>query len=566
MRRLSALCALLFLAAPLSAQREVRIRHMDVQYELLSGGDAEVTERFQVRFDGAWNGLERILLARAASSSDTADFRPIDIDVHGATDTTGRELRVETDRDGADIAVRIYVPDANDADRTVVLRYRVHDAITFFDDHDEFYWNVTGQDWRSTIDSVDVRAVGPAAPDSVLVWAGGSFKDADAVQGVSDGIARATTTDAVSPGEGMTVALWWPAGTFRRPGALESIGDWIATWWPVMLPFLAVGFMWRRWRLNGRDPRQLPIVARYEPPERLTPGEVGAVLDERADMRDVTATLVDLAVKGHMRIEEIDGTNLLGMELGRDFRFVRQDDADDADLTAHERLLMSALFHKHGSGGTVELSDLKNEFYKDLPAIRDAMMDALVEHGYYEERPDRQRVIYLFLAGAAFGLVFPLAGWMASRGAGWAPVALPALTALPIAIFGWLMPARTMRGTRVFERVMGFREFLARVDGDRLRRMAIAPDFFEKGLPYAMAMGEEKRWASAFQGLAQEPPRWYVGHHGAMFDPSAFVSDLSTMSAQTSSAMSSSPGGGGSGFGGGGGVGGGGGGGGGGGF
>ena len=123
------------------------------------------------------------------------------------------------------------------------------------------------------------------------------------------------------------------------------------------------------------------------------------------------------------------------------------------------------------------------------------------------------------------------------------------------------MPARTVKGTRMIERLRGFREFLERVDGDRLRRMKIEPTAFERILPFAMALGVEKKWGEAFEGLAQEPPRWYHSRRGGTFHPAMFAHDLSRMSTTAASTMSSSPkssGGGGSGFGGGGSVGGGG--------
>jgi uncharacterized protein (TIGR04222 family) len=318
--------------------------------------------------------------------------------------------------------------------------------------------------------------------------------------------------------------------------------------------------MWSLWNRRGRDPAMLPIVTRYQPPDEVTPGEVGTLLDERADMRDVTATLVDLAVQGRLRIEEIEGTKVFGMEFGEDYRFVETSPSiQSRPAKPHEQKLLNALF---GGRSQVELSDLKNEFYKDLPGIRDALMDTMVGQGIYPRRPDRIRAVWVGVAAAAGVALFFLLGFL-PRTATVALVAVPILCALPIAVFGWLMPARTVKGTRVIERLRGFREFLSRVDGDRLRRMKIDPSAFERLLPFAMAMGVEKKWGEAFEGLTKEPPTWYHARHGGVFHPAAFVTDLGRMSTATASTMTSSPGGssgggGGSGFGGGGSVGGGG--------
>jgi hypothetical protein len=83
-----------------------------------------------------------------------------------------------------------------------------------------------------------------------------------------------------------------------------------------------------------------------------------------------------------------------------------------------------------------------------------------------------------------------------------------------VAFFGWFMPSRTVRGTRELEKVLGFREFLTRVEADRLDRIVKTPAMFEKFLPYAMALGVEDNWAKAFEGIYNEPPTWYTGPGG----------------------------------------------------
>jgi uncharacterized membrane protein len=129
-----------------------------------------------------------------------------------------------------------------------------------------------------------------------------------------------------------------------------------------------------------------------------------------------------------------------------------------------------------------------------------------------------------------------------------------AASAIIIAAFGWHMPARTLQGTREYEKILGFQEFLSRVEGDRLERVVTTPEMFEKFLPFAMALGVEASWAKAFEGIARQPPEWYTGAAGLhTFRASTFTSDLGRMSASAASVMASAPrSSGGSGFGGGG--------------
>jgi uncharacterized membrane protein len=142
------------------------------------------------------------------------------------------------------------------------------------------------------------------------------------------------------------------------------------------------------------------------------------------------------------------------------------------------------------------------------------------------------------------------------------------LSAAIVLVFAQIMPARTEPGARALEQVLGFEEFLRRVESEHLKRVIIGhPELFDKFLPYAMAFGVEKQFARAFEGIYTEPPRWYVGPSVMNFNVSHFSSSMSHLTTAAGTTMASSPrSSGGSGFGGGGGSGGGGGGGGGGAF
>jgi uncharacterized membrane protein len=122
------------------------------------------------------------------------------------------------------------------------------------------------------------------------------------------------------------------------------------------------------------------------------------------------------------------------------------------------------------------------------------------------------------------------------------PVALAAITSgLIVAIFGNYMPARTVAGARALERVLGFEEFLRRVEGDRLQRVVKTPEMFERFLPFAMAFKVERRWAKAFQDIYREPPRWYVGSNSTSFSLDNFSTRLADLSTRAEHTMSSSP-------------------------
>jgi uncharacterized membrane protein YgcG len=204
----------------------------------------------------------------------------------------------------------------------------------------------------------------------------------------------------------------------------------------------------------------------------------------------------------------------------------------------------------------VRLSSLKNKFYKHLPGLKEAQYKLLVDSGYYAGRPDRVRIgwvvgaLVVGFAIAGMGAVFM--NWLGMQPL--SAILAGILSGVIVAAFGYYMPSRTIRGTRELEKVLGFQEFLSRVEGDRLNRIVKTPEMFEKFLPYAMALGVEASWAKAFEGIYNKPPEWYGGPGGVhMFRPATLTSDLGRMSAVAATTMASAPrSSGGSGFGGGG--------------
>jgi uncharacterized membrane protein YgcG len=285
-------------------------------------------------------------------------------------------------------------------------------------------------------------------------------------------------------------------------------------------------FWW--WWNRGRDPRLRPIAAQYEPPDNLTPGEVGTLIDNSVDMRDITATIVDLAVRGFITIEEQKKDHLLGLTHSNEYVFhLKKAQSDWAALKPHEQQLLSGLFSAGNAGDSVSLEALHNTFYTTIPGIKNQIFASLVGKGYYTRRPDS-------VGG----------GIWASNHLGMAPLpffAAGILTGLIICGFGWFMPARTQSGARALEGILGFEDFLSHVESDRFNRMIKTPEMFEKFLPFAMALGVEKNWSKAFQGIYTQPPQWYQGSYGPGFYPYLFVNDLNSMSTLASTAMTSAP-------------------------
>ena len=549
MRRTTIILGLVFLwaaaAATPAAARSMVIESFDVEIEVKPDASLLVTETIRPRFIGAWNGMYRTIPVEYRT---TRGFNySLLLDVLGVTDERGNPLRREVRRERHYKKIKIWVPQAQDVTRTVVLRYRVQNGLKFFEDHDELYWNVTGDEWDFPIERATASIFLPSGANGVRATAftgayGSREKNADVA--IERNEIHMQMRRPLGFREGLTAVIGWDKGLVREPGLLLHSIFFLRSNWPLSIPVLVFAVMFSLWRTRGRDPRRRPITVRYEPPEGLSPAEVGTVIDNSPDMRDITASLVDLAIRGYLRIEEKQQEEgLFSLWSGNRYVFHRLKPAEEwKDLKPHERELLGGVFTS-GIRQEVDLSELENEFYKFLSDIRDDLFNQLSERGYYTSRPDRVRQLYLGAAvvmvllsvvGAGLGSSILGIAWLTCLVAGLASAAI-------VAGFGWFMPARTFSGARVFEEVRGFEEFLSRVETDSFKRVPRTPETFEKYLPFAMALGVERKWARAFDDIYRQPPNWYQGTNFQSFRCGSFVNDLGRMSTRAASVLTSAP-------------------------
>jgi uncharacterized membrane protein len=409
------------------------------------------------------------------------------------------------------------------------------------------------------IDSVHGRVVLPTdvRPTRTAIYSGRlgvAGKDA-VIQRNANEVAFSSTR-ALYPYQGLTVGVGWPPGhiTSRPSPAHEQLLEFVR-WVPLIIPFIILFVVYRFWDEYGRDPEEGSYVVRYEPVAGASPAELGTLVDNSADMQDITATLVDLAVRGYIHITELTEEHLFGLSKSKDYQIdIVRKRADWKDLKPHEVSYLDALGQAAPSDAySVKVSELRNRFYKFLPEIKNAIYDELVTAGYYIERPDTTRGKW---TGLTVLVAFVLGGLtILSVSRAWStfdPVALIIATGASVfvmVIFAAIMPARTAEGARAREATLGFKEFLSRVDEARYKKMITSPELFEKYLPYAMAFGVEEKWANAFKDIYREPPQWYSGGVGP-FNVSSFSSSIGNLSSVAASSMASSPGSSGSGGGG----------------
>jgi hypothetical protein len=488
------------------------------------------------------------------------------------------------------------------------ISYRMTRMIGFFDDYDEIYWNVTGNDWSFPIEVAEGRIQLPRGSaviqqDAYTGPRGAQGKDFTFEAEGSWLVYR--TTQRLDPGEGLTVAVAFPKGIVREPGTAERIGYLVSDNAALMAALgglaLVLGYFVIVWWQVGRDPTGGAIIARYRPPEGLSPAAARYVWRMKFDNRVFSSALVSAAVKGRISIEEDDGT----------FR-IHSDREVVASLSPGERRLIRQLL---GGGSSL---DLKQSNHKKVGKARKTLKTYLT--GEYEKAffvTNRAwflgglALIAASLAATAFASgMFPvvafmtlwLAGWtvgcfvlvrqvwasfragtagnklafgralflglfslpflggevmgfgMLAENTGYLAAAVLILQIVVAAAFYRWLHAPTLAGRKLMDEIEGFRQYLEVAEQPRLEVFhppEETPELFERYLPYALALGVENAWCARFAGVVQRAAqdgkggrelRWYRGSSWNRADLGGLGNSLGGALAGAAGAAATAPG------------------------
>ncbi|MDX9855264.1 MAG: DUF2207 domain-containing protein [Parcubacteria group bacterium] len=543
------LSSAIFLPRPgLAAEK---INSFDLEFKINSDGSVEITEKILYDFDTLQrHGIFRDIPYKYKARGGNFELRISDVSV---TDENGRSYNFSKTSSGGNVSIKI-----GDADRYVtgqkiyIISYKVRRALNYFDDHDEFYWNAIGNGWDIPIENISAKAILPEGSESAQneCFVGYYGSQERCVYETSQNEINFSSRD-LSPNEGMTIVVGFPKGTVAEPSVISNLLETLKDNWIAFIPFIVLIFMFDRWRKKGRDPKgRGTIVAQYEAPDNLTPLEAGTLVDESAHNKDVSSEIIDLAVRGYLKIIKTEDKILLFKTA--DYKFEKLKESDDLK-NEFDREIMKGIFGSGGIGKTVKLSSLTNKFYQNLKKITDNAYDSLVSKGYFPRNPVTTKAVYL-----VSGLAVAFLSFLAAPFFGFIGVLSLVISGIIITAFSFIMSVKTQKGVLAREHILGLKEYMKVAEKERLKFHNAPrknPEHFEKLLPYAMALGVYKEWAQQFKDIYQGSPEWYSDPAGTNFSSIALADSLSNFSSSADSTIISSPSsasGGGSGFSGGG--------------
>ncbi|MDB5195037.1 MAG: hypothetical protein JWO84_221 [Parcubacteria group bacterium] len=583
-RACSGAALLALLALPVSFAFAQADRHYDyasfvATYSVRKDTTVDVAEALTYRFTGTYHNGSRSIAKKGSDA--ITDIRVYDTDLD-------HPLRLTGEADGTDSASwgTYSVTSTGDAENvawhyaltdtqhTWIVTYRLHGALAFYQDHDELYWNLfTGL--SAPVEKAEAFVVLPGEVSTPL-WSGYVNGNHGMVLDRPDARTFHFLALNFAAQEPVTIAAGWQKGLVDQRAYWR---DWFISQWPYVvsgiLLLVTALFCGLWWFFTERYKQGTGIiVAQYEPPRGLPPLEMELIVKERISSKSWAATVVDLAVRGYVRIEEqpqkykgllqvlgvlpivVIGALILlilGLGFGNSgvaitvpiFLFLAFDFAafaiivrttfkasliardyvvrnlqKDEGLKPYEQGFMDQLFHGGTEFSTRELkksTSRQRVMYAGMKALEKSVLEETdTDTGAYARTLAHERFGKGIFAVAIFALmvVFFILPGSLTAGAGYAALLASCVLCVTLIVYFVRFEARlSPEGQLLKEQCLGFKLYLH--TAERYRLQNLTPEAFEKYLPYAIIFGVEKSWAHAFESFDLAPPNWYVGAYAA---------------------------------------------------
>lgn len=367
MKKIILLIAALVAIVNISAAQEYFvINKYNVFIKVNQDASLDVDETIQVTFTSERHGIMRYIpfLYNVQSLPEGTERAERTIEPGGQIRTFVENIKVENHHYEVSTEGGYKVIKIGSASKYVsgqqqyVIHYRVLNAINFFNDKSELYFNIIGDRWNTTIDNANFTIALykplPEKPFSFVATGPTGSRENNTQTHWTDNTFSGFTTKQLNAYEGLTVGIRFPKDYLVQPNyALRGI-----LW--LLLPlfiFIIAYYLWRRF---GKDD-DVSIQTEYYPPVNVSPSISGYIIDDKLHRRDLTALIPYWGAGGYLQVNELQSESFFGLVKNKEYEFVKLKELP-ADAASFEKTLFNGIFD---TGDHVNLKDLKNVLYKN---------------------------------------------------------------------------------------------------------------------------------------------------------------------------------------------------------
>ncbi|MEI6498929.1 MAG: DUF2207 domain-containing protein, partial [bacterium] len=456
------------------------------------------------------------------------------------TDASGSPIKYSATNEADSVTWKIGDPNKTVTGlNTYILHYLVKNTIRFDNSNfDELYWNLNGNFWQIETDHFvgTIKFPNEISQDNaqISVYSGAIGVNTNLLSSYSwldTNTLQFTSNKMLESGEGITASVTFPKNIILpyTPTFWEKYGQSLFLLLPIFIFWLCL----RIWRRFGKDFKlKRTIIAEYEIPDNLSPIELSTLQDNGSlKVNAVTAAIINLAVNGYLKIEQLEKSGLFGK---KNYKLIRLEGAKS--ISEVDKNLLAYLF---GGSTEIEIKDLTNKFYSNIPRLKDEANKYLIQSDYIDASGFKWQIAFIVL-----GILTIVGGFFSISTFLVLLVLSLILSGIIFLIFATLMPKRTMKGAETYLRILGFKLFINKTEKYRAN-FNERENIFEKFLPYAILFGLTGIWIKNMKSIYGEAyfnsyhPIWFYGAMYTTFNADSLDNLFSDLSNQMNSVIAS---------------------------
>ena len=525
-----------------SAQKDFTIRNYNINVVINKNASLGVTEELTVHFSASIHDIIRTIQFQYPLEQLPADIekaqRPMEASGYSHIlveniKVPGHQFTVNKAGDFENIKIGTENKLENGYEH-YVIKYRLLNVINFFKDHSEIYFNLLGNQWNTSIDSVNFKIILPQALNEMpyfFVYTGslGLKENNCNSKWIGRKIFEGHSTKTLKPYEGITVGISFPKDfLIKRDYTFRGI------WW-LLLPlfiFFGMRLTWKKW---GND-EQVMIQEEYFPPENINPSIGGYIIDDKLHRNVLTALIPYWGANGYLQVNELEKNSLTGMAKFKEYEFVKLHDLPE---TAYqfEKTLFNGIFK---TGDHVKMHDLKNVLYITMDEAKFELESEIDHDDFYINFSSGPGCLFPFIGilCSAIGFFTLIDNWQQQLWLGSGLIA----SGIILISYGMFMAKETKRGTILYQKLLGFKEFIKTAEKEQLSKFLKQDEnYFDKVFPYAIVFGIADKWKDKLKDLEVPSPKWFSGNYAGSTFTMIFMNSIDYFMDQMTHTFYSAP-------------------------